>query len=844
MAQPLPSQRGVEGFNVDPSQGLSSEEAASRLTRYGPNLLTPEQRRASWTRFLQPFRDPMVLILMAAGAVFIALGDVSDGVIMLAAVVPVIVVDAVLEIRAEQALERLRSLTAPRTIVRRDRQEMNIPSEEIVPGDVILLKEGDLVPADGTVQSESVFQVDESALTGESLPVTKATASHPAAAEPESRVFAGTIVLSGRATVIVTITGSQTEYGRIGTLVAGTDIQLTPIQRTIGTLVRNLGIVAVAASLGVAGLELARGAGLTEALLAGISLAIAAIPEEFSIVYAIYLTMGAWQMARRNTLVRRLAGVETLGSTTVICTDKTGTLTQGRLEVQGLFAEGKLQLGQCDTKVASYSRLLEDALLASEPQPFDPLDQSIANLAVRGGIDPSKLYAQWTMEQDYPFDPERKHVTHVWKAADGGIRASSKGSLEGLLDLSMPMAQERDALLRANREMADQGMRVIAVAEKGLRRSTGERWADEAGMKVVGLIGFADPLREGVREAIAECQSAGIRVMMITGDHPLTAHAIAEATGIRHNDGELLTGPEVERLDDSALAGALERTAIFARVLPAQKYRIVQGLKARGQVVAMTGDGINDAPALRAADIGVAMGQRGTEVAREAATMVLLDDNFGTIVEAVRQGRHIFNSLQRAFLYLITFHIPIVLTAIVIPLIGAPLLLLPIHLVWLEMIIHPTAALVFESDPPPADLMRRGPRNPRDPIVSLPMALLVTGRGAAILLGVVGIYIASLAAGSDINQSRAAGIAVLVIAQTILVLQTRSPEQPIWHRSLLDNAMLLPALIGTLASLGLMIYLPILSAAAQLAPPTTVQWLQALVVAAISTLPFELRKLR
>lgn len=846
MAQGQPAYTRPMEPETDPSRGLSSSEAAARLSRYGPNRLAPREARWSWLSLLRPLSDPMVLILLIAGTIFILLGDMQDGAIMLVAIVPVIVVDMVLEVRAERTLERLRELASPRATVRRDGRVMQIPSEEVVPGDVLLLSEGEVVTADGVVHSESNLQLDESALTGESLPVAKVGVGWPAAGpdleRPQSRVYAGTTVMSGRATVIVTATGERTEYGRIGLMVAAAKPRQTPLQRAITGLVRTLGVAAVAASLGVAALELVRGSGWTEALLAAVSLAIAAIPEEFAVVFALYLTLGAWRMARRNALVRRLDGVETLGSTTVVCTDKTGTLTEGRLTVGGLCVDGELHLDCPSAPSPAVLHLLEVALLASEPGPLDPLDQAIASVAKVKGINTSQLYTRWTMVQDYPFDPHRKYVTHIWRGPGGGLRLCSKGSIEGILELSMPSDAERETALKANEELTGKGMRVIAVGEKEMARLAPERWANEAGMRLVGLIGFTDPLREGVRQAIAECQTAGVRVIMITGDHPLTAHAVAESAGLYHHDQEILTGPEVERLSDRQLERRLDRVAIFARMLPAQKFRIVRGLQARKHVVAMTGDGINDAPALRVADIGVAMGRRGTQVAREAATMVLMDDNFGTIVEAIRQGRRIFDNLQRAFLYLMTFHFPIVLGALLIPLAGAPLLLLPIHLVWLELIVHPTSALVFESDPPDPDLMQRPPRDPRQPLITRGTALRVAAEGVAIFLGVLGVYLWSLASTSPLNQARAAGVATLVFAQTILVLQSRSPRQAFWQRGIQGNRFLAPAILATLASLGLMVYLPPLARAAQLTPPTAGQWSAALAVAVASTIGFEFLK--
>ncbi len=846
MVQSEPLYAGLPDLKVSPSQGLSSAEATARFSRYGPNVLTPEQKRSLWRELLQPLRDPMVIILLVAGGIFIGLGETTDGVTMMLATIPLIVVDLVLEVRAERTLDRLRQMAAPRALVRRDGKEKVIPGAEVVPGDVVLLTEGEIVPADGVVESESNFQVDESALTGESLPVSKKGVGWPAPGSIEDRdakVFAGTTVLAGRSTIVVTATGARTEFGSIGALVARTHPQPTPFELSVQGLVRTLSVLAIVLSLALAGIVYLRGGGWVEALLAGVGLAIAAIPEEFPIVFVIYLTVGAWRMARRSALVRRLAGVETLGSTTVICTDKTGTLTQGRLAIRALQAEDRLSIGDRPAITPAMGRLLEDALLASEPNPFDPLDQTVAAFAKDSRVNPSTVYAHWSMAQDYPFDPVRKYVTHIWRSPRGELRLCSKGSIEGILEIAILSEQQKESALEANQQLTGMGMRVIAVAEKELHQLAVERWANESGMRLVGLIGFADPIREGVREAVAQCQTAGVRVIMITGDHPLTAHAIAEATGLRHDDQEIMTGAELEQLDDQGLQQALADVSIFARVQPAQKYRIVEGLKARNEIVAMTGDGINDAPALRVADIGVAMGRRGTQVAREAATMVLMDDNFGTIVEAVKEGRRVFDSLQRAFIYLIIFHFPLVLAALLIPLIGAPLLLFPTTLVWLEVIVHPTAALVFAGDPPGPDLMDRAPRDPKEPFFPRRAVRWMVIQGIAMVLGVIAIYLGLLWSGTPVDQARGAGIATMVIGQTLMVLQTRSTKQAFWRLSFLDNKVLMPTLLATLASVWLFLYLPPLAVAAQLAPITPYQWAAAAAAAIVTTLAFEPLKL-
>ena len=847
--QGAPSEE-LANLEVDPTRGLSRSEVAERLARYGPNLLAPERVGSRWYSWLRPLIDPMVLLLLFAGLVFLALGERGDASVMLIAIIPVVAVDLALETRAEQALKRLRQLAAPRVTVRREGQEETAAAEEVVPGDILLLKEGDFIAADGICLRASDLQVDESALTGEALPVAKEGTGWPVTLhqieEGRHFVLAGTTVLSGRATVAVMVTGGRTEYGRLGAAVAQAQIQPTPIQRSLNQMVWVLGVGALGLCFVVAGIELARGAGLTGAVLAGVGLAIAAIPEEFPITYTLYLTLGAWRMTRRSALIRRLAGVETLGSATVICADKTGTLTEGRLSVGGLYAEGRIHLGSPPDlpSTAPAVALLEGAVLASEPAPFDPLDRAILAFAELVDHSPGRIYARWRLVHEYPFDPQRKYVTHIWRSTAGQVRLCAKGAIEGVLDLASPPKPVREAALQANEQMASQGMRVIAVAEKELSRISEQRWADEAGLRFVGLIGFLDPPRQSVKAAVRECQTAGIRVIMITGDHLLTAHAIAEQIGLRHRDEQVIVGDELEQLTDEELAQRTREVAIFARTPPTQKHRIVRALQADGEVVAMTGDGINDAAALRAADIGVAMGRRGTEVAREAAVMVLLDDNFRTIVEAVRQGRRIFDNLRHAFRYVGGFHMPIVLAALLVPLMGAPLMLLPIHLVWLELIIHPTSALVFEAEPADPGLMHRPPRNPREPFLPRRAVTSVLAEGVLIFAGVLGLYLWMLSLGQPVPLARSLALATLVCAQVILVLQERSPEMPFWEKGLAGNRTLLPILAVTIASLLVLIYVPPVAAAFQLSPLPPLEWPLAAAVAAACTLGFDFGKRR
>jgi Ca2+-transporting ATPase len=812
--------------------GLTSAEAAARLRVHGPNRLVPEDRRPPWLSWLlHPLTDPMVVLLLLAAATYLLLGDYIDATVSLAAVVPIALVSLVLELRAERTLERLRQLTAPKAAVWRDGRRQVIPAEEIVPGDVLFLQEGDIIPADGLLVAGQQVMVDESSLTGESQPVAKSADG----AESDHALFAGTTVLSGRGIAVVTVTGAATRYGRIGALVAGIRQPSTPLQRLIRRLIGQLAAVAALFSLGVLVVELLRGSGWGAAVIAAVSLAIAAIPEEFPMVFTLYLTLGAWRLARRRALIRRLVGVETLGSTTVICTDKTGTLTQGHLEVAALVSDGQTPVPPGAPLSEEARRVLEAALLASEPHPFDPLEQALVRYATAHGVEVSSVQ-RGELLADYPFDPVGKYVTHVWRR-DGQSGVYAKGSIEGILARCVVADTTVQRWRAVHDALAERGMRVIAVASGDLTRFSGERATDERALRLCGLIAFSDPVRPGVPEALAECRAAGIRVIMITGDHPATARAVAADIGLPlARDHPVVTGDEVDAADEGQLAQIVRRATVFARARPEQKYRLVRALRAQGEVTAMTGDGINDAPALREADIGVAMGQRGTEVARAAATMVLLDDNFATIVAAVREGRRIFENLRRSFAYLIAFHPPLLLAALVVPLLGQPLLLLPVHLVWLELIVHPTASLVFEADPASPELMRRPPRRPgRGMLAAVDFARAV-GEGVVLSIGVLILYLGALGRATPLPEARSLALAAMIFGQSMLVLLERSPDRPLWQASLRGNRVLPLILAASVGSVPLAVLLPAPARLLKLAPLDALQWATAAAVALAFTL--------
>jgi len=773
------------------AQGLSEAEAARRLIEEGSNRLVHRERLRTLGALLSALADPMALMLAAAGAVYFVLGEVRDGTVLLLSLVPVLAVDVALDLRSRAALRKLAAAVSPRARVLRDSVEKEVASEAVVRGDLLLLREGEIVHADGVVRTQANLALDESQLTGESEPQEK---------QEGDPVFAGSLVLGGQGAAEVTQTGPRTRFGEIAELVARSEPSPTPLQRKTAQLVRRLGAAALLLAAAMAAFSLWRGAGLGRALLSGISLAMAALPEEFPLVLALFLSVGAYRLSKAGVLVRRLASVETLGSTTVICTDKTGTLTLGRFGLEELVPLGVPE-----------SALLAVAVRACEREPQDTMDRAILEVARERNVPVSWLHSS-VLAIDYAFDPVEKYMAHVWREPSGHVRLAAKGALEGLLRRCAICAGERAAALSAQERMATAGRRVLAVAERSGIFS-GDRERDLRDLRLIGLLGFSDPLRPQVPSAIAECQGAGVRVKIVTGDSPVTAHAIAEAAGIAHDhDGGILTGDELS----AASPESILRASIYARVQPGQKHLIVMAHQRAGEVVAMTGDGINDAPALRQADVGVSMGLRGTPVARAAADLVLLRDDFGALVAAVREGRRIFQNLVNAFLYLIAFHVPVISLAVLVPLIGLPPLLLPIHLVWLELIVHPVSALVFEGDQPHG-AMRRPPRDPRAPILPQRALALSLLSGALLAAAALCLYAHALPIGEPAARSEA--IAAVIAGGLLLVVAERGAK----------GSTRLFAVCGAVAlSLPLAIHVHPLATALQLAPLGLAGWARVL----------------
>ncbi len=716
---PVPGAAAARAAAAASDTGLDAAEAARRLAEDGPNALPGGERRTLLSIALETLREPMFLLLLAAGLLYLAFGDLQEGLTLFGFVLVTLVLTLVQEGRTERAIAALRDLTSPRALVIRDGRPQRIAGRDVVRGDLLRLAEGDRVPADGLLLAADGVRADESLLTGESVPVGKRAARAdegppPAAGGPglerapggddQPMVYAGTLLVQGQALVRVTATGARSEIGRIGAALAAVAPERTPLQRQTGVLVRRLALLALGLSGALVLVHgLLRGDWL-QAVLAGIALAMALLPEEYPVVLTVFPALGARRLSKEGVLTRRITAIETLGATTVLCADKTGTLTANRMTVTHLVAGGVAVDRQLDIPATGgalpedFHALVEMAILASVVDPFDPMEKAFHALGQRFLAGTEHLHRDWRLVQTYALSPSLRAMSHVWASDEGGVQTvAAKGAPEAVVDLCHLGAADRARIAAAADALAARGLRVLGVARG---RFAGRDWpADEHGFdfEFVGLLGLADPVRAEVPAAVAECRAAGIRVVMITGDHPATARAIAGQAGLAGADGEVLTGDEIAALDDAALRERMAGVSVCARIAPAQKLRIVQALKARGEIVAMTGDGVNDAPALRAAHVGVAMGARGTDVARESSSLVLVDDDFASLVRAVRLGRRIFDNLRKAMSYILAVHVPIAGMALLPVLLGWPPLLFPMHIALLELIIDPACSVAFEN---------------------------------------------------------------------------------------------------------------------------------------------------
>jgi P-type Ca2+ transporter type 2C len=765
-------------------RGLTAREAAERLRAEGPNELPELERRTALHIVVEVVREPMFALLLGAGVLYLLIGSRGEALVLFAFASLSVAIAIVQEGRSERVLQALRGLTSPRALVIRDGGQIRIPGREVVRGDLLVLAEGDRVAADAMLVSGDDVQSDESLLTGESLPVRKRPARDgegagqpPADAAPGGDdlplVFSGTMIVTGGGLARVTATGPRSEIGRIGHSVTRITPEPPRLQVQTRGFVTGFAIVGLSLSaIAVLLYGMLRGAWL-QGLLAGIALGMSMLPEEFPLVLTVFMVMGAWRLSRSRVLTRRPAAIETLGAATVLCTDKTGTLTRNLMSVGWLERDaqcaaavhGSAAAGTLDPRL---DELLATAVLASRPEAVDPMDRALARLA--GGAGRSAAASE--LVRGYPWMPELPALVQAWRLPSGSLLAAAKGAPEAIAVLCRLDAAALQAMRVRVEELAHRGMRVLAVASGGLTVATPPESAMDLPLELVGLIGFVDPLRDGIPEAVHECRCAGIRVVMITGDHPDTARAIAVQAGIEH--GRVMTGAELERLDERSLREHAAEVSVFARITPQQKLRIVAALKARGDVVAMTGDGVNDAPALRSAHIGIAMGQRGTDVAREASSLVLLDDDFNSIVRAVRLGRRIYDNLVKAVGYILSIHMPIAGLALVPIAMGRPLVLTPMLIAILELIIDPLCSVVLEAEREERDVMKRPPRDPDEALLSPGLVMTGFAQGALAILAVCGVFLYATLRGLSPGQVRSMGFVTLICANYALVFANRS----------------------------------------------------------------------
>ncbi len=823
--------------------GLTTEEATRLQELFGRNELHPEPKSSAWRKLLHIVCEPMFMLLLVAAVIYFLLGEPRDGAIMLIFVVGVISIDVIQEWKTDKTLKALCDLSAPRVKVIRDGHEQEIASADLVPGDLLLICEGSKIPADGVILQCNDLCIDESSLTGESEGVWKRSTDPGQVNDDYWRqdyCYAGTLVIQGSASIRVEKIGVDTEYGKIGVAVGEAPLEATPLQRQTASLVKLCAWIALFLCLFVAIITfinfdaVAFEDRLVGSVLSGITLAMAMIPEEFPVILTVFLSMGAWRLAKKNSLIRNLPSAETLGSISVLCVDKTGTITMNQMQVQKTWSP--------ENDLAQLCLIMG---LACESDAYDPMEKAMLSYCEQMGLECKELFRHQLI-QEYPFTNELKMMGHVWQM-DDGIMVAAKGSPERLLQLCDLTEAEQSKTEEKMLAMSQSGLRVIAVGQQKIESSQ-EIPADinSCQLHFLGLIGLADPPREHIQEDIRTCAKAGVRVVMITGDNGSTAAAIAKQVGIR-GWNQVLTGDMLDKMSDEELCEAVKTVNIFSRVIPEHKMRIVRAFQKNGNIVAMTGDGVNDAPALKYADIGIAMGKRGSEVAREAADLVLMDDNFSTIVDTIRDGRRIYDNIRKAVGYVFTIHIPIALSSLLAPMLGitAPaLMLLPLHVMLLELIIDPTCSIVLERQPAEDDIMERPPRAPQAKILTASLLLKSVIQGVIIFAVSFGAYFIALA-GDPANAplARSLGLAIIMLANLFLV-QVNSSQHSFaitTAKRLIHDKVMWAVNILTIAGLVVILYSP-LNSFLKLAPLSFGQLLCAIGLAAGSVLWYELVK--
>ncbi len=809
-------------------QGLTAEDVARLRAEHGTNALPQGPPPSIVAVILRTLREPMFLLLALAAILYLGLGDLGEGLFMVAGAAATISLVVVQELRTERALQALRELAEPMAHVLRDGAQMRIPARDLVPGDIILVNEGERAPADALLLAGDALVVDESILTGEAAPVAKTlSARADAVTDPPDPggentpfLYSGTMVTRGAAVARVLRIGARTAIGGVGASLAAIESAPSPLQQTTGALVARLGAFAlffcalVTVAYGLVHRD------WIEGVFAGITLAISLLPEEFPMVLAIFLALGAWRLARQNVLVRRSAATETLGSASMLCVDKTGTLTQNRMTLAELFT-GRDAIPAAAPLFGDAWRLLHAALHASAPNPVDPMDRAVHALAVE-----TALRIEGEPLETYPIRPERLAFVQRWRIGEDR-RFFAKGAPEAIFRLAGASDDVRAAYRREMDRLAQRGLRVLAVAQSTRDAAQPE----DGGFEILGLLAFVDPIRDEVPQAVADARRAGVAVAMITGDYPQTALAIAREAGIDAQAGSL-TGADIADADATSLRDKIRNVRVFARVTPKAKLALVEAFKADGHIVAMTGDGVNDGPALAAAHIGIAMGQRGSDVAREAASIVLLDDRFASIVSGIRLGRRIFTNLRKALVYITAIHVPIAGLALAPILLGLPPLLLPAHVVLMELIIDPICSLAFESQPGEPDAMTKPPRRADENLFGAGEMQLALAQGVVVFLAVLSVYVTLTGLGAPEPQARGLAFAALIASNLVLAVSDALPKGVSFFTRENKPFLIIAAAASAVIAAGL--YTPPLAALLRFEAPSPLQLAYAMALALIA----------
>jgi P-type Ca2+ transporter type 2C len=778
------TQKGGLSRRLHAVQGLTDEAVAKSSVEYGRNILSTDTGETLFATIKEVVTEPMFLLLLVACTIYVVIGALAEAITLVIALLLVSGISVYQAVRSDRALSALRELTQPKAQVWRNGALTTIPVENIVVGDTVLVEEGERVPADGTIQDSNDFSLDESILTGESVSVTK-TSGNP--------VFAGTSTASGSALLSVTAVGGQTELGRIGRSIGSILTEKTPLQRQINQFVIRMAWIGVGAFALVWGVNYARSGDWLAALLFGLTLAMAILPEEIPVAFSSFMALGAARLSRMGVLTKQPQTVESLGSATVICADKTGTITQVGMTVRHVYDGATETLTPIPDGLAalpdSTLRVLAYARWASETDPFDAMEKAIA--AAFEAVNPSAAADTYPMVREYPLGGSPPMMTHVRRSPTGKLVVAAKGALEHVLSVCRPEPEVAGRIRRVTRQLSEDGYRVLGVAQGSYQSPDFPAEQDDFAWSFLGLVALENPPKPNAGAVIRAFTEAGIRVKMITGDYPETAQAIARQVGLLGADA-FVTGQQVMAMDEPTLRLEAARTAVFARMFPEAKLRVVEALKHNGEVVAMTGDGVNDGPALKAAHIGVAMGRRGTEVAKQAASLVLVNDDLGSMVEAVAQGRRIYQNLKKAVSYIVSIHIPIILT------VAVPLLMnwkfanlfSPIHVIFLELVMGPTCSIAFENEPAEAGQMRRAPRRLTDTFLAGPELGRSIVQGLGIALAVLGVYFVAMRRGEPVAVVRTLVFCTLVLSNIMLTLVNRSFTQSVFQTIQVPNRLL------------------------------------------------------